>query len=228
MFVPRIRKQDFTSDIYSTFGQFRYRLDKAEIWLGGRYESHSDYSDEFSGSMGVQAPFAESGHVKVTYGSAFRTPYSRQLFEDSSLDQEKISTLSAQLAWHPDSRQNYELTLFHSRLKDHRSEDPYGGLSLGSDLEMYGAELSLHFPLTETLTAHAGLSWVDGGNGKDDFSVLAFTVMPPNGPPEDFYYNWSQDYDQGPGMVGAFQSRLGHRHRSQSTRDSLCRWRQGR
>jgi outer membrane cobalamin receptor len=198
LFVPRISQKDFTSDIYSVFGQFRYRLDKAEIWLGGRYEDHSDYSDEFSGSLGVQAPFWEAGHVKMTYGTAFRTPYSRQLFEDSSLNQEKISTFSAQLAWHPGTVQNYELTLFHSRLKDHRSEDPYGGLSLGSNLEMYGAELSTRFPLTETLTAQAGLSWVDGSDGEDDYSVFAYSIVRPGGEREDFYDNWSQSYDRGP------------------------------
>ena len=197
-FVPVINQKDFSSDIYSVFSQFRYRWGIVEWWLGGRYEKHSEYADNLSSSLGVQAPLGADVRAKLSYGSAYRSPYSRQLFGDTSLSQEHIQSLSGQLSWTPGKKQSYALTLFYNQIKDHRAEDPFGGLSRADSRDMYGAELSLRFPLFATLSAQAELSWVDAGNEEDHYRQLAFSIVRPDGSREDQFDSWSQPSRTGP------------------------------
>lgn len=198
-FMQTIEQADFSNDLYATFGQFRYRLGKSELWFGGRLENHSDYTDALSIGLGVRTEPRDGLHLKATYGSAFRTPYSRQLVDADGLRQEKIRTLSARLSWQPDDDRLYALTLFHSKLSHHRSEDPYGGLSLEDEREMFGAEFEFVRPLSPWLTLSGSLSWMDAGSGSEDYNILAYSIIrPDDGGREDFYESWSQPYDTGP------------------------------
>lgn len=198
LFTPSIDQRDFSSDVHALFGQFRYRWGHTEWWFGGRFEGHSDYNESFSGSLGFHVPLSADTRFKLAYGSAWRTPWSRQLFDDRSLDQEQINTVSAQLDYTPAPRHHYALTLFYSRVKKHRSEDPYGGLSLETNRDMFGLEAAARVPLTPRLSAHAGLSWVDGGSGDERFRSLAFSIVRPDGSRTDVYDDWRQAADSGP------------------------------
>jgi len=204
LFTPNIEQKDYSSDVFSAFGQFRYRWGNSEWWFGGRLEDHSEYADALSTSMGFQIPWGNSFHFKAVYGSAFRTPYSRQLFDATSLKQEKIRTLTSRLDWNPAPKQLYSLTLFHNHVSHHRSEDPYGGLSKEQTLKMYGAELALNFPLGKSVTAFAGFTWVHDIDEQEKYSVLAYSIVPPGGDPIDVYDNWSQSYEQGPEWLARF------------------------
>lgn len=201
LFVPRIEQRDFSSDIYALFGQMRYRWGNVEGWLGTRYEDHNDYNDSLTSTLGFQVATSATTRLKFIYGSAVRTPYSRQLFEDQPLNQERISTLSGQIAWLPSADHHYQLTLFHSRVKYHRSEDPFGGLSLEDSRKAWGAEFSLQAPLSRTLKAHAAFSWVEDGHPQDEFDILAFSIIRPDGSRDDFYENWSQPAHTGPEWI---------------------------
>ncbi|MEA3544547.1 MAG: TonB-dependent receptor plug domain-containing protein, partial [Thermodesulfobacteriota bacterium] len=198
LFVPEVEQADFSSDVLSVFGQFRYRWGHSEWWIGGRLEDHSDYDKALTGSMGVYVPLGDELHFKLTYGGAFRTPYSSQLFDSVELEQEEIGTLSGRLSWDRPRGDSYAITLFHSRLDHHRSEDPYGGLSLESTRDVYGAEFEFDYPLTPSLTASAWLSWHGGDAACDSYRVLAYSIITPGGDRYDFYENWSQSGDQSP------------------------------
>jgi len=204
LFSPDIEQKDYTSDVLSVFGQFRYRWGNSEWWFGGRLEDHSEYADAISTGLGFQIPLGRTVHFKMAYGNAFRTPYSRQLFDATSIKQEKIRTLTSRLDWSPTLNQLYSLTLFHSRVDHHRSEDPYGGLSKEQILKMYGAELALDFPLGTTVAASAGFTWVHDENEQEKYSVLAYSIGPPGGNPIDVYENWTQPYEQGPEWMARF------------------------
>jgi len=52
--------------------------------------------------------------------------------------------------------------------------------------------------LTATINTHAGFSWVDGGHQQDQFEILAFSIIRPDGSRQDFYENWSQPAHIGP------------------------------
>ena len=197
-FTPAIEQADFTSNVFSVYGQFRYRWGPAEWWLGGRWENHSDYAQSFTSSLGGQAPLGDSVRVKLAYGTAFRSPFSQQLVAVADLEQEQIRTLSGRLLWRPEERQSYTLTLFHSYLTHHRSEDPYGGLSQEVTREIYGAELDLQWSLTSTISLGAGLTWLAGDSGNEDYEILAFSIIRPDGSREDVFESWSQPFDMGP------------------------------
>jgi len=192
LFTPSLDQEDFSSDLYAAFTQVRYRIGNSEIWLGGRYEDHSEYSNSTSYSMGFQTPLSETMRLKTTYGTAYRSPYSKQLFNADSLDQEQISTLSSQLVWKPARGQRYALTLFHSRIKHHRTEDPYGGLSRAASWDSFGAELSLHAPITTSLSATAAFSWVDDNHSEDHYEIVAYSLVRPDGTREDVFESWTQ------------------------------------
>ena len=203
-FTPNLEQSDFNNDIYSVFGQFRYRFGQSEWWLGGRLEDHSEYDQSVTYNVGFQTSSGEDLHFKMVYGDAIRTPYSAQLFDVSTLKQEKIRTLSARMDWTPMENQRYSLTLFYSHIKHHRSEDPYGGLSLEQKRDLYGAELALEHSLTESLTAFIGLSLVDTDNGQEEYRYLAYSIIRPDGSREDVYEEWEQSYDQGPEWMARF------------------------
>jgi outer membrane cobalamin receptor len=198
LFTPTLDQENFSSDLYAAFTQVRYRIGSSEVWLGGRYENHSEYSDSISYSMGFQTPLSDTLRLKTTYGTAYRSPYSKQLFNAESLDQEQISTLSSQLVWKPASGHRYALTLFHSRIKHHRSEDPYGGLSREASWESYGGELSFHAPLARSLNMDAALSWYDDRHGDDRYEIVAYSIVRPDGTREDVYERWSQPASTSP------------------------------
>lgn len=197
-FVPQIEQDNFSTQLYSLFSQFRYRYNAAEFWFGGRLEKHTEYSRALSSSIGGRLSLSENTQLKLTYGSAFRTPYSQQLSDAGTLKQEKIGTLSARLLWTPGAQHAHSLTFFHSRLKNHRSEDPYGGLSESQNRRMYGAELATQIPLHPRLTANASLSWIKSDGDSENYRVLAFSIIRPDGGREDIYEEWQQPYDQSP------------------------------
>lgn len=202
LFIPEVEQEDFTSNGYSVFGQFRYRWGHSEWWIGGRLEEHDDYDTMLTSSMGLYTPISDSLHFKLTYGGAFRTPYSSQLFNSEPLSAEKIGTLSGRLLWTRDRGDSYSLTLYHSHLQNHRSEDPYGGLSQESDREVYGAELTFDVPLTPTLKASAWLSWRGGDPDVESYRVLAYSIIRPDGSRKDVYDDWNQSGDQSPEWLG--------------------------
>ena len=192
LFAPSLDQKDFSSDLYAAFSQLRYRIGNSEIWLGGRYEDHSEYANSISYSMGFQNPLSKTLRLKNTYGTAYRSPYSKQLFNAQSLHQEQISTFSTQLVFKPACGHRYALTLFHSRIKHHRSEDPYGGLSHEARWESYGGELSFHTPLTRSLNMDAAVTWYNDKRSDDRYEIVAYSLVRPDGTRKDFYERWSQ------------------------------------
>lgn len=203
IFPPTIGQADFDNTLTSVFGQFRHQWGESEWWAGLRYDDHSQYESTVSYSLGFQRPLSESLHFKASYGTAFRSPYSSQLFNDQQLDPESIQTASAQLAWTPAADRSVELTLFHSRVKDHRAEDPYikGGLSLASDRELYGAELSGRTPLTDTLSLSGNVTVIGGSDEDENFRGELFCFVRPDGSRICVYDEWDEPADQGPGWL---------------------------
>ena len=197
-FVPQIDQANFSNQLASLFGQFRYKLRRSEWWGGLRIDDHSQYRRTLSYSLGVHCPMSENFFFKAIYGSAFRSPYSAQLFDNQQLEPESIKTASVQLTWKNNLGQLLELTLFHSQLEDHRAEDPYGGLSLPTEREIYGAELSGQIPLSSSLTLDAGVSFYGGSQEGEKYRILEFSFIRPDGSRYDVYKEWDEPYEEGP------------------------------
>lgn len=205
LFVPTIEQEDFSNRLSSAFGQFRYKWNKTQAWVGFRLDDHSQYSETFSYSIGLHHRFSEQWRLKWTFGNAFRSPYSSQLFSNQQFDPESIRTTSVQLEWSNTFGATIELSLFHARLENHRAEDVYGGLSESASQESYGSELTATFPLHHDLTLRGGISLLGSGNAKEHFKVIQYTYLRPDGSKVVVYDQWDEDADQGP----KWQARLG-------------------
>lgn len=197
-FVPRVEQADFTNQRGSLFAQFRYQWGETEWWAGGRLDDHSQYRATYSHSLGFNRPLGDSLRLKGTYGTAFRSPYSSQLFDNLQFEPESIRTLSGQLAWTPALGRELELTLFQSRLADHRTEDPYGGLSLPSRQQVYGAELAGRFPVSRAVEFSAGVTALGAPADDEHFRVLSFSFIRPDGTQVSVFEEWDEPFDQGP------------------------------
>ena len=204
-FVPSIQQADFSSRLVSFFGQFRYLWRGTEYWVGLRSDDHSQYQRTLSYSLGFYRPLGERFHLKVAFGTAYRSPYSSQLFDDKQLDPESVQTLSAQLRWNAGNRSSLELTLFHSQLNDSRAEDPYGGLSLPADRRIYGAELAGEARLSPHLRVFGGFALHEGGGNNEQYRIVEFSFLRPDGSRVNQYEEWSQPFEQ----AGDWQARLG-------------------
>ena len=201
LFAPQISQANFDSRLVSAFGQFRYQWRKTMLWAGVRLDDHSQYKRTFTHSLGIYRRFWSDFHLKATYGTAFRSPYSSQLFDDQSFDPESISTFSSQLVWEGQSGHRLALTLFHSWVKDHRAEDPYGGLSAPSDREIFGAEFSGTIPLGRKVSLQGGLTLLDGSDETEYYRVLNFCFARPDGSRVCDYDEWEDPVDDGPGWM---------------------------
>ncbi|MFZ5775260.1 MAG: TonB-dependent receptor plug domain-containing protein [Thermodesulfobacteriota bacterium] len=213
LFVPRVEQADFSNQLASAFGQFRYQWGQTSVWAGLRLDDHSQYRSTTSYSLGLNRPLAEGLRLKASYGNAFRSPYSSQLFGDQQFEPESIKTASLQLAWTPASGRMLELTLFNSRLTEHRAEDPYGGLSLPSSRELSGVELAGVTPVLGDLSLTAALSAAGSGD-EEYFQAVRYTILRPDGSRVSVYDQWEEPVDRGPGWLASLglNYRIADRH----------------
>lgn len=200
-FVPQIDQADFTNYLTSAFSQFRYQWGSCGWWAGIRLDDHSEYGSTLSYSLGLHQPIGDNFNFKVAYGTAFRSPYSRQLFNNQVFDPESVKTVSAQLAWKITSDHSLELTLYHSDIYDHVAEDAYGGLSSPSDRQVFGLEFVGKAKLTPTVTLSAGFTVMDSNGDNEDYRVLAFSFVRPDGTSVDVYDEWDEPVEEGPGWL---------------------------
>lgn len=199
LFTPEIGQADYRNRLFSLFGQMRWQWRDTHFWLGARVDDHNQYESTCSYSLGFTRAFGKRVNLKGNYGTAYRSPYSRQLFENQDFDPEGISTASFQLEWSTPDGATAQATLFHSRVRDHRSEDPYGGLSVPQDLEIYGGEIALHTPRIYDLQLYGGFGIHDYRGDDTRFHALRFVYVRPDGSQVPVYDDWREPVDQGPG-----------------------------
>jgi outer membrane receptor protein involved in Fe transport len=201
IFVPVIQQADYSNDLKSVYAQYRHTWAGIDWWLGGRLDDHSQYESTFSYSLGMNWPLEEAWRVKATYGTAYRSPYSSQLFGGQSFDPEGISTMSLQLAWNPNPERRAALTAFYSKLTDHIAEDPYGGLSSPSDQEIAGVELSARSRVLRQLDLFGNLTTFHAWGGSEKFTVLQAVFVRPDGTKVPIFETWEEPFDTGPSFI---------------------------
>ena len=204
LFVSRVVQEDFSNQLLSAFSQFRYQFGAGEWWAGLRLDDHSQYEKTLSYNVGLHYPLGKNIHAKVIYGTAFRSPYSSQLFNNEQFDPEQIRTISAQFSWFSETGSELEMTLFYNQLENHRSEDPYGGLSVASSWDNYGVELVGSLPLTQSLTLHAGLSLFGDSGRSEQYNDIAYFIRPDGSQVPVIVGQWDEPIDQGVDWIATF------------------------
>jgi len=198
LFIPQLVQQDFNNDLVSVFGQLRYQFGRGEWWAGLRYDDDSQYDSHLSYSIGLHQLLTDQLRFKLTYGTAYRSPYPSQLFDDQTVESEVIHSASSQLIWTLPQGHQFELTLFYNHAKHHRTEDPYGGLSAPSKRISYGTEIATQLKLNEVLDLHASGYLLDDNGGSEDYQEIAWYVRPDGSRDPIYLGSWNKPFDQGP------------------------------
>ncbi len=196
--LPLLEQVDYDTRLASMFGQYSHKFGEIDVLLGLRYDHHDAYND--STSYNAAAVWSPSSQwvLKMVHGTAFRTPYARQLHEEGeAIDPEKITNTSLQLAWKPDTTFNAAVSLFNNRIENHVLEDPYAGLSEPNNQDIYGIEAEICFQPWDTVNFSANLTILQNSGPDENYWYNDFTYIDEDGNVVKHYVKLEYPYDTG-------------------------------
>ena len=201
-FLPEIAQYDFSNDLFSVFGQYRHKFNLVEIWAGTRYDNHSAYEGKISYNTGF-AWNIDKFILKGIFGTGYRTPFARQLFEESDLRLEKITTLNLGLSWKYMGTRA-AVTLFRNELENHVIEDRYAGAGLSSpnSQDIYGLELEVEHQFSQNLTLFANLTLLNNSGADEIYYYNDYNYTDEQGNTAEHYLELSHAYEPGPDIMG--------------------------
>jgi outer membrane cobalamin receptor len=194
-FLPVFKTDDYENRLGSVFGQYRHKFDTFELWAGVRNDDHDRFEDKVSYSLGAAWSFSPDLILKAIHGTAYRTPFARQVAENETARLERIKSTNVQLAWMPGKERKVALTLFRNEIDNHSIENRYEGVGLSSanSQTIYGAELEWDFRITEVLSVSGNITALNNDGPDETFSYDRYDL-------EDFT-NYTEtlnyDYDAG-------------------------------
>ncbi len=190
--LPLYTLQSYRARLWSLFGQYTHKIGAFDFLLGLRNDNHDQYKDALSYNAGIVWNPQSEWVLKLLYGTAYRTPYAKQLVGGLEPDMEEIETLNLQVSWKPTEKANVTLGGFASRIKNHLMEDPYADLSQPNHQKIYGVEfLGNVFP-TKTLNFSANFTILNNSGPDETYSYLEYDSSGPH------YEELKFPYDPGP------------------------------
>ncbi len=202
-FAPHPESKNFDTDLKSVFFQYRHRFKRLDIWFGARFDDHSDYRSTLSYNLGIGWFPSDRIYAKLVFGTAYRTPYSAQILGSLSRKPEKVESVTGELSFSP----NYNLRLFvspfFSVVRNHISEDPFGGYSTPSDRYFLGVEPGVELRFGNFNLWANGLFFSDWGD-RDLYRILSYIMISPSGSYKEFFKEWGKDFDSGADYVFNF------------------------
>ncbi len=197
-FLPFLITEDYQDVLWSIFSQYSHQFNKLKFWFGLRFDDHDNYQDKLSFSSGLSYSPSSRWVAKLLYGTAYRTPFSRQLLASDKPEQEKIESLGLQLSLKPSSRLSFSLAAFANSIEHHINEDTYAGLSLPNSQDLYGTEMEGMVSLTDNLKVRANLTLLDSDGPDETFHLLSAVFIRPDGTVENIFEDINSPYDTGP------------------------------
>ena len=170
--LPLVTVEDYDAHLWSAFAQYNQKFGDIDLWLGARSDQHDEYKDHISYNTGVSWFPSSRWIVKLLYGTAYRTPYAKQLLEEDEPDLEQVRSLNAQITWRPSKRTSLAVTGFMSRLENHIVEDPYAGLSEPNDQEINGLELEGKLSPLDNLDLSANLTLLENSGSDESYHYI--------------------------------------------------------
>ncbi len=193
--LPLYSLEDYNTRLWSLFGQYTHKIGDFDLLVGLRNDNHDQYKDALSYNAGVVWSPRSEWVLKLLYGTAYRTPYVKQLVSGVEPDLEEIETLNLQVSWKPAEKVNLTVGGFSSRIDNHLMEDPYAGLSEPNHQKIYGVELMGNvFPI-KRLSFSANLTLLNNSGPEETYNYLKYKENPFD-PPS--YEQLSFPYDTGP------------------------------
>ncbi len=198
LFAPIINQEDFNTHLLSFYGQLRRRWKSVELWAGLRFDSHNQYDDTFSFNTGARWKPTSQWLTKLVLGSAYRTPYNRQLVQRDDLKPEEIKNLSLDVSWNPFKNLHLNSTAFWNRIRHHVNEDPHGGLSKPGSHNIYGIEINARWTPMPWLTLWGNGTFFGDYGDKESYKTLDYIIIEPDGSLKPYYSKWETPFDTGP------------------------------
>ncbi|HID97092.1 MAG TPA: TonB-dependent receptor [Thermodesulfobacteriaceae bacterium] len=152
LFLPRRQQTNFSTSMASLFGQLKRHWNHWDAWLGFRVDDHSQYDSRFSPNLGVIWSPNSVWNMKLLYGTAYRTPYARQLAGREDLEPEQVQNASACVTWRSVPSVTVAAMAFWNQIRHQTRKDPYyGGLSDPGSQNIYGLELEAGWQINPAL-----------------------------------------------------------------------------
>jgi outer membrane cobalamin receptor len=197
-FLPGITETDYDSELWSFFGQYTHKIGPVDICLGLRHDEHDIYADRLSYNAGLVWSAAPSWTVKTLYGTAYRTPFARQLLSEEEPGLEKVTTFNTAVTWKPAERLELELGGFVNRIDDHIMEDPYAGLSNRNHQTIRGVEAGGRVRPVDGLELGMNLTLLDNSGPDETYRYNDYSYIRPDGTVVDHFTTLSYPFDTGP------------------------------
>jgi outer membrane receptor protein involved in Fe transport len=196
-FLPQVDFSDIRNQLWSVFAQYRHTIGNIDLMFGLRQDFHQEYEDSLSHSAAlVWSPDPEWA-VKLLYGTSYRTPFAKQLRDESKPDMEKSENYSLQLSWRPKKELSLTGTGFFNRVSDHAKDEPYAGMYRRNEQDIYGLELEAAYSPWDWIDLHANLTLLENSGPDETYLYEEFSYIRPDGSEEHVYTELNYPYDPG-------------------------------
>ncbi len=200
-FLPKVSTEDYHAKLRSVFGQYSHKIGEADIWFGVRDDEHDIYKDHISYNTGAAWSPSSQWIFKLLYGTAYRTPFARQLLETEEPDLEKIKSFSGQVSWKPSKQAGLSLSAFSSRIENHIIEDPYAGLSFPNNQNIIGLEFETYLSPTKDIDLYANLTLSDNDGPNETYKYNDYSYIREDGTRVKHYVDIEYPCNIGPKIM---------------------------
>lgn len=201
-FLPTFTQQDYTTQLWSLFSQYRMTIGKLDLNLGIRYDEHDSFEDNLSYNLGAVWTPSEDWVIKALTGTAYRTPSPRQLFIDNKTDLEEIKNLSLELSKKIGKRAELSICGFINDIDNHIIDVPYDGISTPNSQEVKGIEVSGYIKPFSRVTLSGAFTILENQGPPESFLNLDYSILLPDGTFENVYTRYDYPFDSGPDRIG--------------------------
>ena len=198
---PITKRESFDTTLTSVFAQYIHHFRKTMLWAGVRIDKHSDYRSTFSYTAGAAFYPHKEWTLKLSTGTAYRTPYAEQFLKER-ISPERISSTNLQIQWHPVESLALESVAFYNRITHHIGENLYAGLSEPTSYDTKGLELSAIWK-GNRIKAWASATVVGVSESREKYRVLDYIIITPSSL-EYHYHHIATGIDAGPRFFTSF------------------------
>ncbi|MFO7839172.1 MAG: TonB-dependent receptor [Desulfosalsimonadaceae bacterium] len=203
-FLPGITEKDYDTQLWSVFGQYTHKIGSLDLCIGLRQDEHDTYRDRLSYHAGAVWSASDAWTVKAVYGTAYRTPFARQLLSGDEPELEKVSTFNANVSWEPSETAEFSLGGFVNKIDDHIMEDPYAGLSNRNHQTIKGIEASCLLRPVRSLELGMNMTFLDNHGPDETYRYNDYSYIRPDGTVVKHYTDLEYPFDTGPESLANF------------------------
>jgi outer membrane receptor for ferrienterochelin and colicin len=198
-FLPPFSQKDYDNSLLSVFSQYRHKIENIEFWVGLRNDNHEKFQDKTSFSSGAAWSISPEFILKTSYGSGYRTPFAKQLDENTESRLEQIKNFNVQLQYKPNKQNLFSATAFRNNIDNHVVGDRYegAGVSLPNRQTIDGIELEWEFEATDNLSFSGNATFLSNDGPDEVFLFNDYTYFDDDGNEQKHYERLTHRYDTG-------------------------------